>query len=109
MTGSIRRVTTKPSVTAGLKCPEMRMSAVTKTDSTSPCASATISSPPFPELPAAIMIAIPPTNTRANVPMNSAAKWRTLSFMSCVLGGVRVSSRAKLDGGEDGGKQRERA
>ena len=39
--GSMRRVTRKPSVTAGLRCPEMRIVAVTMIARINPCATAT--------------------------------------------------------------------
>ena len=42
--GSMRRAARNPSVTAGLKCPEMRIVAVTITASMSPCAAATMRS-----------------------------------------------------------------
>ena len=68
----MRRVARKPSVTAGLRWPEMRIVAVIMIARMSPCAAATVPSDPAP--PCAIMIAAPPTNTSANVPMNSAKK-----------------------------------
>src|SRR5438874_3466375 len=71
----MRRAARNPIVTAGLKCPEMRISALTMTARMMPCANATPTSHP----PAAIEA--PPTNTNANVPTNSATKWRKLSRM----------------------------
>src|SRR5205085_3448026 len=73
---SIRRAASIPSVTAGLKCPEMRISALTNTARTSPCASATSTSAALLWLTRVAMIAPLPTKTRANVPMNSERKWR---------------------------------
>src|SRR5690349_1702460 len=73
---SIRRAASIPSVTAGLKCPEIRISALTKTASTRPCASATSTSAELLWVMRVAMIAPLPTKTRAKVPMNSARKWR---------------------------------
>jgi len=57
----------------------MRISALTITARMSPCASATSTSAAgLPDI-FADMIAPLPTNTSANVPMNSAMKWRQAS------------------------------
>src|SRR5829696_1040402 len=77
----MRRVTRKPIVTAGLKCPEMRIVAVTMMARMSPWASATSSRPTPIPLFLESMIAAPPTKTSAKMPMNSAAKWRRGSFI----------------------------
>src|SRR6185312_15832182 len=79
--GSMRRAATNPSVIAGLKCPEIRISAVTKIDNTRPCASATCSNAYGEFACAAAIIAALPTNTSANVPTNSETKWRSESRM----------------------------
>src|SRR6267378_7218917 len=82
---SIRLVARMPSVTAGLKCPEMRISALTITARIKPCASATSTRPAGLCDMRAIMIAPLPTKTRAKVPMNSAAKWRHASRIAAPL------------------------
>ena len=72
--GSIRRVARKPSVTAGLRCPEMRIVAVIMMPRMRPCAMAATTRPlVFCDI-AEDMIDAPPTKTRAKMPMNSAAK-----------------------------------
>src|SRR5450756_146911 len=83
--GSIRRVARIPNVTAGLKCPEIRISALTMTAMVSPCASATSTRPAGLCDMRAVMIAPLPMNTKANIPMNSAAKWRHASRICCPL------------------------
>src|SRR5829696_5668525 len=54
----------------------MRISALTMTARIKPCARAIPRSPAELFVSLAIIIAAPPTNTSANVPMNSATKWR---------------------------------
>jgi len=61
----------------------MRISALTITARMSPCASAISSKPDGLPVSFASMIAAPPTNTSAKVPMNSATKWRQESRMTC--------------------------
>src|SRR5450830_2042393 len=66
-------------------CPEMRIVALTMTAMVSPCASATSTKPAGLCDMRAVMIAPLPTNTKAKVPMNSAAKWRHASRICCPL------------------------
>ncbi len=61
-------------VTAGLKCPEILIVALTSTARMMPCASATEMRPASMPVARADMMAPPPTNTSANVPTNSAVK-----------------------------------
>src|SRR5687767_438893 len=89
MMGSMRRVARNPIVTAGLKCPEMRMNALTITARMSPCARAISTRPVGVALSFAIMMDAPPTNTRAKVPINSATKCR---HESRITGSVIVES-----------------
>src|SRR5687768_15287087 len=78
---SMRRAARNPIVTAGLKCPEMRINALTNTARMTPWASATAMSPDSIRVACAAMIEAPPTNTSAKVPTNSATKWRRESFI----------------------------
>src|SRR6266516_342688 len=96
----MRRVASIPSVTAGLKCPEIRIRALTITPSMRPCARATSISPAGLCDMRAIIIAPLPTKTRANVPMNSAAKWRHASRIDVspkVYGGAAARRERSLD------------
>src|SRR5690348_11961838 len=99
--GSMRRVTRKPAVTAGFRWPEMRMVAVTMSARISPCANAMFTTAACNCSIGLVMIAPPPTNTRANVPMNSAAKWRQASFIWRWVEGGRsrecTPARARLN------------
>src|SRR5215210_3855849 len=71
----------------------MRISALTITARMSPCARAISTSPVGVALSFAIMMAAPPTKTRAKVPMNSATKWR---HESRIAGSVTGESRSGL-------------
>src|SRR6266566_6332126 len=81
MFASMRLVARIPSVTAGLKCPEIRIRALTITARINPGASATSTRPAGLCDRRTVMIAPLPTKTRAKVPMNSAAKWRHASLI----------------------------
>ena len=60
----------------------MRIVAVTMQREDQPVRERDVHAPrPAPRACGLVMIAPPPTNTSANVPMNSAAKWRQASFM----------------------------
>ncbi len=69
----MRRVARKAMVTAGFRCPEMRIVADTATARMIPCANAAMSNGLRFDM-VADMIDPPPTKTRAKMPMNSAMK-----------------------------------
>src|SRR5206468_9788502 len=72
----------------------MRISALTITARINPCASATSTRPAELCDIRTVMIAPLPTKTRANVPMNSAAKWRHASRIAGCVPKVYSQRRA---------------
>src|SRR5437762_2983892 len=96
ITGSMRLVTSIASVMAGLRCPETRIVALTKTARINPCANAATTSAALVCAAWAAMIEPEPMNTSAKMPTNSAVKCRTGSFIVSVARGFSVLSVSAL-------------